>query len=110
MPFDAGDASGWDECLPSVAECSITTASRYRRKFPITATSGALAWEPRSQAMATPLRLYAELFFPARSRSNRTLELIETAKAVRLKLDLQAHKYRRPPCALVMGGTPALRR
>jgi galactose mutarotase-like enzyme len=23
MPFDAGDASGWDECLPSVAACSI---------------------------------------------------------------------------------------
>jgi galactose mutarotase-like enzyme len=21
MPFDAGDASGWDECLPSVATC-----------------------------------------------------------------------------------------
>src|SRR5438067_797219 len=25
MPFDAGDASGWDECLPSVAACSVPT-------------------------------------------------------------------------------------
>jgi galactose mutarotase-like enzyme len=25
MPFDAGDASGWDECLPSVAACSVQT-------------------------------------------------------------------------------------
>jgi galactose mutarotase-like enzyme len=25
MSFDAGDASGWDECLPSVAACSIKT-------------------------------------------------------------------------------------
>lgn len=25
MPFDAGDASGWDECLPSVAACELTT-------------------------------------------------------------------------------------
>jgi galactose mutarotase-like enzyme len=25
MPFDAGDASGWDECLPSVAACSTRT-------------------------------------------------------------------------------------
>jgi len=23
MPFDAGDASGWDECLPSVAACTV---------------------------------------------------------------------------------------
>lgn len=25
MPFDAADASGWDECLPSVAGCTIVT-------------------------------------------------------------------------------------
>src|ERR1700732_2608508 len=25
MPFSEGDASGWDECLPSVADCSIAT-------------------------------------------------------------------------------------
>lgn len=27
MSFDAGDASGWDECLPSVADCVVQTAS-----------------------------------------------------------------------------------
>jgi len=26
MTFDEGDASGWDECLPSVAACSVRTA------------------------------------------------------------------------------------
>ena len=25
ISFDAGDASGWDECLPSVAECDVAT-------------------------------------------------------------------------------------
>jgi hypothetical protein len=25
MSFDAGDASGWDECLPSVAACTVKT-------------------------------------------------------------------------------------
>jgi galactose mutarotase-like enzyme len=25
MSFDAGDAGGWDECLPSVAECTVET-------------------------------------------------------------------------------------
>jgi galactose mutarotase-like enzyme len=28
MSFDAGDASGWDECLPSVAACTVETAGR----------------------------------------------------------------------------------
>ncbi len=27
MSFDAGDASGWDECLPSVAACTVPTAN-----------------------------------------------------------------------------------
>ncbi len=27
MAFDASDASGWDECLPSVAACTVTTPS-----------------------------------------------------------------------------------
>jgi hypothetical protein len=27
MAFDQGDASGWDECLPSVAACSVNTAA-----------------------------------------------------------------------------------
>jgi galactose mutarotase-like enzyme len=27
MAFDAGDASGWDECLPSVADCTVETAA-----------------------------------------------------------------------------------
>src|SRR5436305_4542411 len=27
MPFDQADASGWDECLPSVAACSVKTAA-----------------------------------------------------------------------------------
>lgn len=26
MAFDASDASGWDECVPSVASCAVTTA------------------------------------------------------------------------------------
>ena len=27
MSFDAGDASGWDECLPSVAGCTVQTVN-----------------------------------------------------------------------------------
>jgi len=28
MAFDEGDASGWDECLPSVAGCTVKTVAR----------------------------------------------------------------------------------
>src|ERR1039458_7185807 len=27
LPFDASDASGWDECLPSVAACTVETST-----------------------------------------------------------------------------------
>src|ERR1035438_7014771 len=27
MRFEEGDASGWDECLPSVADCTVETAA-----------------------------------------------------------------------------------
>ncbi len=27
MPFDQGDASGWDECLPAVSQCEVATAA-----------------------------------------------------------------------------------
>src|ERR1700753_3929539 len=27
MSFDAADSSGWDECLPSVAACTVETAA-----------------------------------------------------------------------------------
>jgi galactose mutarotase-like enzyme len=31
MSFDAGDASGWDECLPSVAACTVLTGAGLAR-------------------------------------------------------------------------------
>jgi galactose mutarotase-like enzyme len=44
MSFDAGDASGWDECLPSVAECDVPTADGSAR-VPDHGDLWRVAWE-----------------------------------------------------------------
>jgi len=44
MSFDAGDASGWDECLPSVAGCTVETAAG-RAEVPDHGDLWRVAWE-----------------------------------------------------------------
>jgi galactose mutarotase-like enzyme len=54
MSFDSGDASGWDECLPSVADCSVETAAG-TASIPDHGDLWRVAWQPvaRSQSSAT---------------------------------------------------------
>ena len=47
MPFDAGDASGWDECLPSVAACEVETA-RGPAKIPDHGDLWRVEWETQA--------------------------------------------------------------
>ena len=84
MPFDAGDASGWDECLPSVAECSITTATGTSR-VPDHGDLWRVAWE-QVAGNGKSLELYAECFSLPLALS-RTLELSENGKGYQLKLN-----------------------
>jgi len=66
MPFDAGDASGWDECLPSVAACTIQTAAS-SAQIPDHGDLWRVAWQPvdrsenavtlRSACFSLPLQL-----------------------------------------------------
>ena len=66
MAFDASDASGWDECLPSVAACSIKTAIGLA-EVPDHGDLWRVAWEPihqnansitcRGECFSLPLRL-----------------------------------------------------
>jgi len=44
MSFDASDASGWDECLPSVAQCEVETAAGTAR-IPDHGDLWRVAWE-----------------------------------------------------------------
>lgn len=87
MSFDAGDASGWDECLPSVAACTIETADG-----PATIPDHGDLWrvqwseirDQRSDHGSVALR--AECFSLPLALE-RTVRLMEFEKCYRLRLD-----------------------
>ena len=84
MSFDEGDASGWDECLPSVAGCTVETAAG-PASVPDHGDLWRVAWQPlatsetsasfRGECFSLPLAL------------ERTVTLTETAKGWQLKVD-----------------------
>jgi galactose mutarotase-like enzyme len=84
MPFDAGDASGWDECLPSVAACAVEAAAG-AANVPDHGDLWRVAWKPiatsahsatfRGECFSLPLVV------------ERTAALNETAGGVHLRLD-----------------------
>jgi galactose mutarotase-like enzyme len=45
MPFDTGDASGWDECMPSVAACRVETTAG-PASIPDHGDLWRVAWQP----------------------------------------------------------------
>jgi galactose mutarotase-like enzyme len=83
MPFHDGDASGWDECLPSVADCSVQTSSG-PFAVPDHGDLWRVAWQTvastpnsltlRGQCFSLPLTLV------------RAVTLIETEKGWRISL------------------------
>jgi galactose mutarotase-like enzyme len=84
MSFDAGDASGWDECMPSVAACTVETAAG-----PATVPDHGDLWRVEWQALAesaNSVSLRGDCFsLPL--RLNRTATLSEMAKGWRLRLN-----------------------
>ena len=84
MSFDASDASGWDECLPSVAGCTVETAAG-RAEVPDHGDLWRVAWEEiaagrdfvtlRGTCFSLPLVL------------ERTTTLAETGKGWQLRQD-----------------------
>jgi galactose mutarotase-like enzyme len=87
MPFDAGDASGWEECFPSAAECVVETVTG-RASIPDRGDLWRVAWTEiassehsityRGECFSLPLVL------------DRSLTLSETAKGWLLKLEYTA--------------------
>ena len=84
MSFDAGDASGWDECLPSVAGCTVQTVNGpadvpdhgdlWRVEWQVLANAnGSIAM--RGDCFSMPLALV------------RTVSLTQTEKGYRLHAD-----------------------
>ncbi|MGA8742454.1 MAG: hypothetical protein WB561_14810 [Terracidiphilus sp.] len=84
MAFDSADASGWDECLPSVAACTVKTEAS-TAEIPDHGDLWRVEWQPmiteahsvtyRGECLSLPLRL------------ERTLTLIERATGWTLNLD-----------------------
>ena len=85
MTFDEGDASGWDECLPSVAACAVQLADGSTAQIPDHGDLWRVAWQPmvtskdsvtyRGECLSLPLRL------------ERRMTLSESAKCSQLNLD-----------------------
>jgi hypothetical protein len=88
MAFDAGDASGWDECLPSVAACRVETATGVA-EIPDHGDLWRVEWRQqesgiRDQADAA-LNLIGECFsLPL--ELERRVELVEVGEGWRMKL------------------------
>jgi galactose mutarotase-like enzyme len=86
MSFDEGDASGWDECLPSVARCTAQTVNGpvdvpdhgdlWRVAWQVlTSANGSISMQ--GDCFSLPLKLL------------RTITLTQTEKGYRLQADYQ---------------------
>jgi galactose mutarotase-like enzyme len=83
MPFEDGDASGWDECLPSVAACTVETEDG-SVEVPDHGDLWRVTWETTHQA-AGSITLSGNCFSLPLTLE-RKLSLSESAKGVRLSL------------------------
>jgi galactose mutarotase-like enzyme len=84
MSFDAGDASGWDECLPSVAGCTVETAAG-QASVPDHGDLWRVEWQQVS-ANATSATLRGKCFSLPLALE-RAVALAESAKGWQLNLD-----------------------
>ena len=96
MSFDAGDASGWDECLPSVAACMVETAAG-TASVPDHGDLWRVPWRDSSQFAVRSSQLAAEASdgsvalrgecFSLPLMLERTVGLVETSTGWSLRLD-----------------------
>lgn len=69
MAFDEADASGWDECLPSVAACTVQLADDSSAQIPDHGDLWRVEWQPegpsegtlRAECFSLPLELVRSL-------------------------------------------------
>lgn len=87
MSFDAADASGWDECLPSVAACTVETTAGAAR-IPDHGDLWRVAWEPvaRSDQGEASITLRGKCFSLPLTLE-RTIALNEGEDGAHLRID-----------------------
>ncbi len=91
MPFDAADASGWDECLPSVAACTVATDSG-QTEIPDHGDLWRIEWTNRDQGSGFSKRASAPVTLIGQCFSlplvlERTISLSELPDHWHLRLD-----------------------
>lgn len=85
MAFDGGDASGWDECLPSVAACTVETAAG-RAEVPDHGDLWRVGWKIQGTGNREQITLVGECFsLPL--VLERTLRLAGVERGWRLDVD-----------------------
>ena len=84
MAFDAGDASGWDECLPSVAACAVETEGG-TAEIPDHGDLWRLEWQPMIRGVHSVT--YRGDCFSLPLRLERTLTLTERNAGWTLRLE-----------------------
>jgi galactose mutarotase-like enzyme len=85
MSFDASDASGWDECLPSVSACAVNTPTG-AAEIPDHGDLWRVAWQPASTQNGSSITLRGECFSLPLALQ-RLIELTETDRGWHLRLD-----------------------
>lgn len=86
MTFDAGDASGWDECLPSVADCTVPVGNG-TADIPDHGDLWRVEWKIREQVTATSTEKSVILVgscFSLPLELERTLTLAQAAEGFRI--------------------------
>ncbi|UWZ85666.1 aldose epimerase family protein [Occallatibacter riparius] len=84
MPFDAADASGWDECLPSVAACTVKTQAA-SADVPDHGDLWRVPWTVLDSAPHSVTLSSACFSLPLTLRRRLTID--ETKKGARISLD-----------------------
>ncbi|MGA8089031.1 MAG: hypothetical protein WCA10_17280 [Terracidiphilus sp.] len=84
MRFDAGDASGWDECLPSVSACTVMTEAG-AAEIPDHGDLWRVEWQPMAREAHS--MTYRGECFSLPLRLERTLMLAEQSSGWTLSLD-----------------------
>jgi galactose mutarotase-like enzyme len=85
MAFDESDASGWDECLPSVAPCSVLLADGSTVQIPDHGDLWRVQWH--SMVNRADSVTYRGDCFSLPLRLERTVRLSESARGFELGLD-----------------------
>ena len=89
MPFDESDASGWDECLPSVAACSVSYAGGQAR-IPDHGDLWRAEWSEQGAAIGSQAERAVMLradCFSLPLRLERSVALAETPEGWRIRAD-----------------------